>query len=85
MQIQGRVIRSIARAGKKIAVIAVPAAMALTALAAMTLPAQSASASSPFINWPSYLDGVTHQSHAAGATAITQSNASELMGHPVEV
>ena len=71
-------MRSITGAGKKIAVITVPVAMGLTVLAAPTLPAQSALASSPFINWPSYLDGVTHQSHAAGATAITQSNAGEL-------
>jgi outer membrane protein assembly factor BamB len=78
MPIQGRLIRSIAGAGRKIPVITVPVAMTLTALAAMALPAQTASASSSFINWPSYLDGVTHQSHAANATAITQSNSSEL-------
>jgi polyvinyl alcohol dehydrogenase (cytochrome) len=78
MQIQGRVIRSIASTGTKIAVLTVPALMALTALAAVSWPAPKVSEGSDFINWPSYLDGVTHNSYSADATAITQSNASSL-------
>ena len=35
-------------------------------------------ASSSFVNWPSYLDGVSHHSYAAQATAITPSNAASL-------
>jgi polyvinyl alcohol dehydrogenase (cytochrome) len=77
MHILGRVIRGVAGTGTKVAAITVPLAMTVTALAAMALPAQSASAST-FINWPSYLYGVAHQSYAADATAITQSNAGSL-------
>jgi polyvinyl alcohol dehydrogenase (cytochrome) len=78
MQVLGRVIRGIAGTGTKVAAITVPLAMALTALATMALPASSASASTSFINWPSYLDGVAHQSYAADAKAITESNAGSL-------
>jgi polyvinyl alcohol dehydrogenase (cytochrome) len=78
MHIQGRVIPGIAGACTKTLAMTVTLAMALTALAAMDVPAPGASASTSFINWPSYLDGVVHHSYAAGATAITQSNAGSL-------
>jgi polyvinyl alcohol dehydrogenase (cytochrome) len=40
-------------------------------------PASRATAQS-YINWSSYLDGVTHNSYNKAATAITQSNAADL-------
>ena len=52
-------------------VAAVPSALAASA-------APGPSASSTAVNWPSYLDGVTHQSNAATATAITPANAGSL-------
>jgi polyvinyl alcohol dehydrogenase (cytochrome) len=78
MQIRERVIRGIAGTGTRIAAITVPVAMALTALAAVAWPGAGASAATSFINWPSYLYGVTHNSYAADAKAITQANASTL-------
>jgi outer membrane protein assembly factor BamB len=53
------------------------AGAALSVVAALALPVPEASASS-FVNWPSYLDGVSHNSYAADATAITPSNAASL-------
>jgi glucose dehydrogenase len=50
---------------------------ALGTLAALAALVPTATASS-FVNWPSYLDGLTHQSYAAQATAITPSNAASL-------
>jgi polyvinyl alcohol dehydrogenase (cytochrome) len=46
--------------------------------ATLTASAPVASATS-FVNWPSYLDGVTHHSYTAQATAITPSNAAGLV------
>jgi polyvinyl alcohol dehydrogenase (cytochrome) len=46
-------------------------------LAALATPAPIASASS-YINWPSYLDGITHHSYTTQAKAITPSNATSL-------
>ena len=60
------------------AVQGLAAAAILTALAALAVPAPVASANSSFVNWPSYLDGVSHHSRAAKATAITPSNAASL-------
>ncbi len=54
------------------------AASALMVLAALAVPVPVASASSSFVNWSSYLDGVNHHSHAAQATAITPSDAASL-------
>jgi outer membrane protein assembly factor BamB len=54
------------------------AGSALGMLAALAAAAPAASASS-FVNWPSYLDGLTHQSYAAQATAITPSNGASLV------
>jgi polyvinyl alcohol dehydrogenase (cytochrome) len=51
---------------------------ALTVLAALAVTVPVASAGSSFVNWPSYLDGVTHHSYAAQATAITPSGAPSL-------
>jgi polyvinyl alcohol dehydrogenase (cytochrome) len=46
-------------------------------LAALATPAPVASASS-YINWPSYLDGITHHSYTTQAKAITPFNATSL-------
>ncbi len=51
---------------------------ALALFAALAVPAPGAWASSSVVNWPSYLDGVSHHSYAAQATAITPSNAASL-------
>jgi polyvinyl alcohol dehydrogenase (cytochrome) len=51
---------------------------ALALLAALAVPVPVAWASSSVVNWPSYLDGVSHHSYAARATAITPSNAASL-------
>jgi outer membrane protein assembly factor BamB len=56
---------------------AVTAGAALVALGALAMPAPVASATS-YINWTSYLDGVTHHSYTAQAKAITPSNATSL-------
>jgi hypothetical protein len=48
----------------------------LALLAALAVPVPAASSS--FVNWPSYLNGVSHHSYAAQATAITPSNAASL-------
>ncbi|HEY1919444.1 MAG TPA: PQQ-binding-like beta-propeller repeat protein [Streptosporangiaceae bacterium] len=53
------------------------AGAALSMLAALATPMPVASASS-FVNWPSYLDGLSHDSYAAQAKAITDSNAASL-------
>lgn len=60
----------------------------LALFAALAVPVPAAWASSPLgeaagpgladVNWPSYLDGVSHHSYAAQATAITPSNAATL-------
>jgi polyvinyl alcohol dehydrogenase (cytochrome) len=47
---------------------------AVVLLAAMAAPV----AGSSFVNWPSYLGGVSHHSYAAQATAITPSDAGSL-------
>lgn len=62
-----RVVRRIAATGG-----------ALALFAALAVPVPVAWASSSFVNWPSYLDGVSHHSYAARATAITPSNAASL-------
>src|SRR5215472_12364224 len=54
------------------------AAGALALFAALAVPVSVAWASSSFVNWPSYLDGVSHHSYVAQATAITPSNAASL-------
>jgi polyvinyl alcohol dehydrogenase (cytochrome) len=61
--------------------LAVPpaATAALAVLAALVAPVPAASASSSFVNWPSYLDGLSHHSYAAQAKAITPSNAASLV------
>jgi outer membrane protein assembly factor BamB len=51
---------------------------ALALFAALALPVPGAWGSSSVVNWPSYLDGVSHHSYAAQATAITPSNAASL-------
>src|SRR5690348_2260915 len=51
---------------------------ALAALAALAVTVPVASVGSSFVNWPSYLDGVTHHSYAAQATAITPSDGPSL-------
>jgi polyvinyl alcohol dehydrogenase (cytochrome) len=51
---------------------------ALALLATLAVPVPVASASSSFVNWPSYLDGADHHSYAATATAITPANAASL-------
>jgi polyvinyl alcohol dehydrogenase (cytochrome) len=53
------------------------AGTALGMAATLTASAPVASAGS-FVNWPAYLDGVTHHSYTAQATAITPSNAASL-------
>src|ERR1700761_547162 len=53
----------------------IAAGAALGTLAALTVPTASASS---FVNWPSYLNGPTHSSYTAQATAITPSNAASL-------
>jgi outer membrane protein assembly factor BamB len=85
MKIQRSVMRSVAGApAKAVAVAAVlvtmglPASTASASPSAGNRPSSGASASSSFVNWPSYLDGVTHQSYAAKATAISQSAAGSL-------
>jgi outer membrane protein assembly factor BamB len=40
--------------------------------------AASPASASTFVNWPSYLDGPTHNSYLAGTTAINPSNASTV-------
>lgn len=53
------------------------AGAALAMAATLTALAPAASAGS-FVNWPSYLNGSTHHSYTAQATAITSSNAASL-------
>jgi outer membrane protein assembly factor BamB len=60
--------------GKRAAVAALALAVALPAPAM----AQPGRAHASFVNWPSYLDGNSHQSNAATATAITGANAGSL-------
>ncbi len=54
-----------------------PLLVAAAFLTAMTLSSPAALGRT-YVNWPAYLDGVTHDSYNSATTAITQSNASTL-------
>jgi outer membrane protein assembly factor BamB len=54
------------------------AIVGVVAIICGTIAAASPASAATYVNWPSYLDGPTHNSYLAGATAITPSNASTV-------
>jgi polyvinyl alcohol dehydrogenase (cytochrome) len=85
MNISNRAVRSLALAARTTLATArsavrrraTAAGAGLGVLTVLAAPTPVASASS-FVNWPSYLDGVTHHSYTTQAKAITPSNAASL-------
>jgi outer membrane protein assembly factor BamB len=54
------------------------ATVGVLAIVAVTLAASSPASAATYVNWPTYLDGPTHNSYAPGATAITPANATTV-------